>query len=167
MASSRSHPSRNPRGQRAFTLVELMVVIVILAIAAAIVVPSLVSTTDFQALSAARMIVADLQYAQDAAVTQQTPITVEFDTAQHSYALSNASGTLVHPMTKAEYVINFPDKRGFESVRLAAVFGSSDSSVTFDVMGSPDQGGTITVLAGSFQYTIALAEGTGLVTVSE
>ena len=67
MASSRSRPPSSG----AFTLVELMVVIIILAIVAAITVPSLSSGADFQALSAARMLMADLQYAQDFAVTHQ------------------------------------------------------------------------------------------------
>lgn len=167
MASLKSSPIRKSPSAAGFTLVELMVVVMILAIAAAIVIPNFTGSADFQAMSAARMVVADLQYAQDAAVTGQTSITVDFDTDAHSYTLSNASGPLVHPMTKADYTMSFPAMRGFESVRLAAVFGTVDHSVTFDVTGSPDQGGTITVLAGSYQYTLDVAEGTGLVSVSE
>jgi len=163
MASSRS--CRNPSSSKGFTLVELMVVLLIMAIAAAIVVPSLASTSDFQALSAARMIVADLQYAQDAAITTQSDVTVDFDTENYSYTLSNQSGPLVHPMTKGAYTIAFPAMHGFKSVRLAAAFGAGGHSVTFDVTGSPDQAGMVTVLAGSYQHAIRLSEGTGTVSV--
>ena len=163
MASFRSLP----RNRVGFTLVELMVVIIILAIVAAVTVPGLSSGKDFQALSAARMLMADLQYAQDLAVTQQGDVTVTFDADADSYTLSNASGPLVHPMTKADYTVAFGAMHGFQSVRLAAVFGGTDSQVTFDVTGSPDQGGTITLLAGSHQYTLTVEEGTGLVNVDD
>ena len=55
---------QNNRYRLGFTLIEIIVVVVILAIVAAIAIPSAISTGDLQVISAARIIAADLQYAQ-------------------------------------------------------------------------------------------------------
>ena len=54
------------RAARAFTLVEVMCVIVIMAIAAAIVFAGLSNTNDIQAESGASSVLTDLMYAQTA-----------------------------------------------------------------------------------------------------
>jgi len=149
------------------TLVELLVVLVILAIAAAVVVPRMVAAGDFQAMSAARILVADLQYAQDSAVTTQQEIIVEFSEDGLSYTLSNESGPLIHPMSKTGYTMNFAAMRGYGSVRLDADFGTGGRTVSYDVTGSPSTGGTVLVKAGSRQYVVTVAAATGQVTVED
>ena len=74
-------PSQRRNNTPGFTLIEIMVVLVILAVAAAIVAPHVASTSDLEAVSAARMVACDLQYAQDTAITTQVPVTVTFDGA--------------------------------------------------------------------------------------
>ena len=49
--------------RRGVTLVELMVVLVLLSIAAAVIVPQAVQSSDLEAVSAARVLAADLNYA--------------------------------------------------------------------------------------------------------
>ena len=151
--------------RRAFTLVELIVVIVILAIAAAMVIPY-VSTTESQAVSAARMVAADLQYAQSLSVTTQVNTTVSFDTVNKRYTLSNQSGTLNSPITGKQYVVSFPQTRGFERVLLLSPTFGSGATVTFDSTGAPDNAGSVTVQAGGNTYRLDVAAATGNVTVS-
>ena len=55
----------------AFTIVELIVVMVILAIAAMLAVPMISSAADVQVRSAANMIAADLDYAKSMAISRQ------------------------------------------------------------------------------------------------
>ena len=160
--------TRPGRSIAAFTLAEMLVVIVILAILAAVVLPKMVGTGDIQARSAARVMMADLEYAQSVAITSQTPITVTFSTAGNSYAVSNASGHLIHPITKKTYVVELGEVKGMESVSIAsASFGVGGSpSMTFDALGAPDNSGTVTIAAGAHTYYVNVAPVVGRVTVT-
>jgi len=149
----------------AFTLLEILVVVVILAIAAAIVVPAF-SSSSLQAVSAARMITADLQYAQNVAITSQGPVTVTFDPADNSYSLSNASGLLIHPMNKGAYSIDFGSQSGFGQLGIVSASFGGTSAVTFDELGAPDSSGNVAVQAGASAYVINVAGITGRVTVA-
>ena len=69
-----------------FTLIEIIIVVVILGIAAAMAVPMFSGAADMQLRSAANRIAADLDYAKGLAVTHQQPFTVVFSTAGESYS---------------------------------------------------------------------------------
>ena len=149
-------------------MAELIVVLVILAIAAALVVPY-ASGGSSQAVSAARVIASDLQYAQSTAVTTQQPVTVKFTPWENTYTYTlkdSNSLPLIHPITTKSYTVNFRSMRGFENVTIvSAVFGSGEL-VTFDATGAPDPAGSVTVKAGAFQYRLNVAAATGNVTVT-
>lgn len=148
-----------------FSLLELLVVIIILAIAAAIVIPNVSGAKGIEAMSAARIITSDLQYAQNVAITYQNPVTVTFNPAGESYSLSNTSGPLIHPMTKEAYSTSFGSQSDFESVDIVSANFAGNSSVSFDELGTPNNAGTVTVQAGSYAYQISVAVATGRVTV--
>ncbi|MCY2924103.1 MAG: GspH/FimT family protein [Planctomycetota bacterium] len=148
---------------RAFSLAELIVVVAILAIAAAIIIPELKDTNKFQAMSAARILTTDLEFARDTAITTQTPVTVTFNVPGKSYTLSNASGALVHPMTKTAYTVAFASQSGMGAVGLVSASFGGAATVTFDVTGAPNQEGTVRVQAGAFPYTVQVYRATGRV----
>ena len=150
---------------KAFTLLELMVVVVIMAIMGAMIVPMIAGAGEMQALSAARIIATDIQYAQNVAITMQTPVTVQFDASADKYTLSNASGPLKHPMTNKDYVVDFQTREDFEQLNIATVSFDGDASLVFDELGSPDAGGSVTVLGGSQMYRIDVTSVTGTVNV--
>ncbi len=150
----------------AFTLLELLVVMVILAIIAAVVIPSASSARVMAAISAARILATDLEYAQNIAVTYQDPVTVSFNTGNESYTLSNASGPLIHPMNKGDFNIAFASKKGFEDLDIVSANFSGGSTVTFDELGSPDNAGAVIVQVGPHAYRINVAAAIGRVTVS-
>jgi len=149
-----------------FTLVELIVVLVILAIASLMVIPGVASLGDVSATSAARLLAGDLQYAQNAAITYQQPVTVAFNTATESYGLTNASGPLIHPMTKADYTVDLPSQRGFEGANVVSASFGGSPAVTFDELGAPDSAGSVTLQVGPHVYRVDVAAATGKVTVS-
>ncbi|KKK58885.1 hypothetical protein LCGC14_3039940, partial [marine sediment metagenome] len=80
-----------------FTLLELLVVMIVMAIAAAVVVPYAMSTSDLHAKSVARRLMADLEYAQNQAIVTQADVKVSFDVFGNSYTVSKQSSTLIHP----------------------------------------------------------------------
>ena len=151
----------------AFTLLELLVVLVIIAIAAALVVPQAVSGSDLRALSAARTLMADLEYAQSQAVVTQSDITVTFDQAGNSYRLSNQSQPLIHPISKKDYVVDFDSSESLRGVSIAAVNFNGGSTVTFNALGAPDPAGSVDLAAGPHTYRVTVAAVTGRVSVAK
>ncbi|MEN6505779.1 MAG: GspH/FimT family protein [Planctomycetaceae bacterium] len=157
---------RDARATRAFTMVEILVVVIILAIAAAIVVPMAINTGDLQAASGAQMLTADLQYAQNMAITTQQPVTVTFNATANSYTLSNASGTLIHPIKKTAYVVDFDTTDGLSNLRLISASFASAPTVTFDELGAPNNAGVVTLRAGASILRVNVAAATGRITVT-
>ncbi len=141
-------------------------VVLIVGIAAAMVIPSAVNTSDLQVMSAARMLATDLQYAQDTAITSQLPVTVTFTPASETYSLTNASGTLIHPITKDAYTVNFGATQGFSAVDIVSADFDGAAQVTFDELGTPSAAGDVVMQAGPHVYTVTVAAVTGRVTAS-
>jgi len=146
--------------------VEILVVVIIMGIAAGVVIPMAVDSGDLQAAGAARMLASDLQYAQNVAITTQTPVTVTFAVSGDSYTLSNASGPLIHPMTKDAYTVDFNTTNGFSTVDVtSAAFGGGDE-VTFDELGAPDNPGSVRIQVGAYTYQVTVSAATGRVKVA-
>ncbi len=163
MARPRTSPASN--AVQAFTLVEVLVVVVIMAIAGAMIVPLMTGAGEMEAVSAARAIATDIQYAQSYAITNQSPATVRFYPDTDRYTLSNASGLLKHPMTNKGYLVDFRTGGDFDQVDLASASFGGVASVVFDELGSPNAGGSVTVLGGSRTYRIDVTSVTGTVSV--
>jgi len=159
--------TKNRRQLSGFTIAEILVVVMVLAIAAMVVLPYVTSTTDLEVVSAARLLAADLQYAQNVAITDQEPVTVTIEAAGDSYRLwSNESDPLIHPITKSDYRVDFASERGFSHLDIVSADFGGASAVTFDSLGAPDSAGTITLQAGSHVYRLSVADITGKVTVA-
>ncbi len=158
---------RNSLMRQGLTLIEILVVLVILGIAAAMVVPRLSSMGDLQVASAARAMVANVQYAQNEAIITQTPVTVAFDAAAESYQLQDAGGVVMqHPITKRNFVVAFADARGFERVDILSANFNGSAKVAFDPLGSSDQGGQVILSADGQSYRVSIAPVTGKVTAA-
>ena len=157
--------------RRAFTLAELLVVVVILTIAAAMIVPQVTGMGELRSRSAARLILADLEYAQSRAILDQADTTVTFSTTGNDYTLTDSSTStpLVHPITKKTYAVDFAQTKGLEDVSIDSANFGGGASVTFDALGGPDppQGGTVTVIAGTHGYQVTVEAVTGQVTVTK
>src|SRR5438067_9722696 len=103
-----------PQKHRAFTLIEMLAVIVIMGIAAGIVIPQIGSRDDLRTASAAREVMADLIYAQNRAISTQLKHYVHFDGNTYTlYTRTDDSlelSAITHPLTKAPYVQTFAIK---------------------------------------------------------
>ncbi|MCP4379302.1 MAG: hypothetical protein GY794_24410 [bacterium] len=154
-------------GKIGFSIIELLTVVVLLGIAGAIAAPQFSSDTAYFAQTAARSIAQDIQYAQDLAVTTQSPITLSFDDSQ--YSLENNSGDIItHPITQKPYTVNLQDDPNISTLTIVASFGTS-TSVVIDAFGAPSTSGTITLSHSDMasDVVVTLHAATGSVTVSD
>ncbi len=176
MNTEKQKMSEAPGG---FTLIEIIVVVIILGIAAMMAVPMLSSAADMQVRAAANRIAADLEYAKSMAITHQENYSVEFDTTNETYQILDSTGTVIkNPVRPSEdYFVDFTIDSNTSRVNIAtAVFNTvMYDTVTFDYLGSPYAGsstaislnlGKVTLQAGDFSVDVEIEPMTGYVTTT-
>jgi prepilin-type N-terminal cleavage/methylation domain-containing protein len=171
------------RTQRAFTLVEILMVVVILGIVAAVIVPQIGQRDDIRLASAARVLIADLAYAQSRAISSQHKHYVLFETAQYSLrsrsSPSDSLQNLTHPTNPGSYVTAFNTGPLTGVTIVETDIGGADG-LAFDELGSPlaydadtdtsttlSSPGTIRIQSGDRIMTISIEPYTGEMSVSE
>ena len=153
-----------------FTLIEVLLVIVILAIAAVTTIPMLSSGASMQIRSASNMIAADLEYAKSMAISRGQDYSVVFVTATESYRIEDQGNNVIpHPVKKGfDYDINFSNDSRLNKVNIENTTFSSDT-ITFNCLGSPknlNSDGIITLSADGMTATITVEPVTGYISVS-
>ncbi|MEX2216450.1 MAG: prepilin-type N-terminal cleavage/methylation domain-containing protein [Phycisphaeraceae bacterium] len=157
---------------RAFTLIEVLVVVAIVGIAGAIVVPSMISAGTMGVQAAGRMIISDLLIAQNDAVARQRPRRVVFDQDNERYWLTDETGTMIGvnwkrgDATAGNYILDFRTDDRFQGVVIENVDFGGDQTIEFDALGGPDSGGSVDVVFKQFRYRINVATMTGRVTIA-
>jgi len=152
-----------------FTMIEIIIVVVIIAIAAMMAIPMMTSAAGMQIRSAANMIAADLEYAKSMAISRGQNFSVVFDKAGDSYRIENQNGDVIaHPVKKGfPYVVDFRSDKRLDKVDIADVDFNSTDKVTFDCLGSPDNGGNITLQAGGMIVRITVEPVTGFISIED
>jgi prepilin-type N-terminal cleavage/methylation domain-containing protein len=182
------------RRARAFrygmTLIEVLVVVTILAIAAAAVIPQMGSVGVLRVQGAVRTIVADISFAQSDAIAQQQPRAISFDTTTNSYRVLQVvnntvdlNNTLYDPTIPGErYEITLNDERFGGALIQNPAFdttpssggGSSSTVLIFDTLGmpvktpsgnTPSTGGLVEVAGFGTVHQIRIEPFTGRITV--
>jgi type II secretion system protein H len=152
-----------------FTLIELMIVIVIIGIAAAMAVPMISSAASFQIRSAANLVAADLEYAKSMAISRGRPYKVVFDSANESYQIKDSDGNIITPPGR-KATMSFPNESRINDVVIVSANFGGTETVTFDYLGSP-QGlsaeGVVTLQAGSITKTVRVEPVTGFISISD
>jgi len=163
-----------------FTLIEIMIVVVLIGIAAMIAVPMMSSAASMQIRSAANIVAADLEYAKSMAISRGQNFSVVFNKDTDSYSIKDQAEAIIqHPVKKGfPYTINFQSDSRLDRVDVFNVTFEPNSSqtITFDYLGSPYSGtgtssplnsGTINLQAGPITKTIRVEPVTGYISITD
>src|SRR5690606_4508443 len=157
--------------KRGFTLIEVLVVVAIMGLCAAVVVPQMLNAGTLHVQAAARSIVSDILVAQNEAVVRQSTRQVVFGTDSSKYTLADSEdNALAAPWgVGGKYVVDFGRDSRFRNVKIENVAFGSDADtrhiLSFNELGVPGSGGTVDVVSGTTRYRITIASFTGKVTV--
>lgn len=170
--------------RRAFTLIEILIVVVIMGIAGALVIPSMGEAGVLRVQGAVRSLVADITFAQADAVAFQERRAVCFDQANSTYAVVAIPGSTIDVANNTLYDTSRPDGKyacdlkdpRFGNTRITAVdFGAGSRNLIFDSLGgpvatasgnTPGPGGTIRISGMNQDFLVTVEAFTGRVTVT-
>ena len=161
--------------ERAFTLIEAVIVITLIALVAIVVVPRLPNLVGVKASATARKLQSDLAYVQSLSMTTNTRHRVVF-LSTTTYEVRDAAGTLVsNPDGEGGFVVAMgPGITLSWNLNGIAV---ANRGVEFDTLGRPYfysgstpsatnlAAGTVTVSGGGTAQTVTVQAQTGMVSI--
>jgi prepilin-type N-terminal cleavage/methylation domain-containing protein len=161
------------RTVRAFSLVEMLIVIMVLAILAAVVVPLSGSTEATRLMAAARLLVVDIEFAQHLSITHpDDPALLKIDQANNRYWVAQASDVdtpVTDPGSLKPLLGQFGAGRGtpYTGVTIQSYSLDGDEELHFSGVGLPDQtsDATVVLASGVHTMTITVAATSGEVSV--
>ncbi len=169
-----------------FTLAELLMVVVILAICATVLLPLMSSNTYFQLQAATRDLDSIIQYTQNLAITGQHQYKIVFDSAANEFTVSDESDNLVDdPGKTAPSGTTQPDKyklkrtysqdQQYSRVSISDVSFDGTETIWFNKLGIPHSGdmasnsplisGEITLTSGKYSMKLTIEPVTGKIKI--
>jgi len=182
MNMSTSQIQSHKRVPAGYTLIEVLIVVVILGIAAAVVAPATSQAGVLRIQAAVRSLVADITFAQMDALGYQEQRAIYFDVDNNQYTLVQVNGSTIDVDNDALYDPRGPGQRFIVDLN-DEVFGGTviesvdidgDNILIFDEMGGPvatpgsstlSEGGSITLAGPMSRFRVDIAAFTGRVTV--
>jgi Tfp pilus assembly protein FimT len=167
------------RGASAFTLVEAMIVVIVIAIVAVLAAPKLTATNASRLDAAGKMLVADLQFAQMYALSHaDTRCAVKVHVGGESYSVVTNAATpfnctsatiLTDVVTDAAYTNVFGSGRAVpaKNVTVSGYSLGGDNCVVFGSLGELDQAttATITLQVGAKTRVVSIDPISGIATL--
>ena len=147
--------NRKTIGKTGFTMIEIVAVLLILGIIAAVVVTRMADTTAYDLSSQREVVKAHLRLAQSRAVGSGSPWGINFATSTTYYLFEgNGSTTPVQLLGEDSATVSLTTKKS------GLTIGSAPQRITFDAYGSP---GTTTVTVTTNGENITVTKNTGFI----
>lgn len=176
------HRRSRSRHSCGYTLVEMLIVIALLGLAAGMVVPSMDQAHVLRVQAGVRSIVADITFAQADALAYQEGRGLVFDVATNSYRIVSVMGNTIDPDTDVLWMNGFEDNRyivqfgeaAYADAVITDVNFDGNATLVFDQLGGPvlgpgtdepGAGGQVTIEGSGMQFVIDVAPFSGRVTV--
>ena len=161
-----------PVGRQGLTMIEVVVTVVCLAIAAAIVLPGMSDNSGERLRGAAQILAADLELAQSQSMSRaDDPRLLVIDADSGGYfisARSTPTTPVSDPIAKLPHATRFGSGRaiGTASVRVDSYSLGGDNRLSFGALGQLDQAtpATIQLACGARKIVITLDPTTGEIT---
>lgn len=150
-----------------FTVIEILILAVLLTIVALTAVPMMSSAGSIQLRAASNMIAADLEYAKSMAISRGQNYSVVFDQNSESYQIEDQNNNVIpHPVKQGfNYIVDFQSNSRLSRVDITGANFGAANSVTFDSLGSPDNGGNVTLQASGTTVTVTVEPVTGYISI--
>jgi type II secretory pathway pseudopilin PulG len=166
----RSLRSRSLSARReGFTFIEMILIVTIVGIVGVTAQAFFSGIEEYRLDGAARKIASDIRYAQERAVEGHDDYSIAFDTSRNLYALytmSPSAALLKDPLTRENFIVDLDDD-GYAGVTMKTASFGGKVSLTFDKMGVPSSGGSLTIQSGNLSRAITVLAETGLVKIGE
>jgi len=166
------HREMNITGRSAFTLLEVLVVITILAVVAVLAAPSFSDDSRLRLMAASTILGSDIELAQVMTISQpENPVVVTLDVNQNRYWLAYASAPEV-PMNRADtgdaYLVVMGEGRAATAIGVTlATTAISDDILVFNAQGGLEDFTAqpkITLALNGQWIELAIAPSTGTIT---
>lgn len=169
-----SHPRFTARRACAFTLVELLIAILILAVAIGIAVPALQPNDRARLVSAAGLVASDLEYAQSLSIAQPDErALIKFDPDNPDGATywiareSDPDTPILKPYSDVPYTVTFGAGAASEMANVSIALIGADDQIMFDSVGrlNPVTNVRVRLTNDGGSLDVAVSAATGFVTI--
>ncbi len=169
--------AKRPRGPRAraecplglrrgFTLFELLVVLVLLALLAATTIRYYFSRAEVTLENAAILLARDLRAAQHRSIFLGEPSHFVFDGDGHGYLVTDEQGQLArNPETDQAFERHYTREGIFHGVEIVAVEAGGDRTLLIDSRGQPTEDLAVTLVYRGERRTVRYERSTGCIAI--
>jgi len=157
--------------RKGFTLIEVVMVLVIVGILAALAIPRFDSFYSIKLDGSMKKVVSDIRYAQLTAVSRHGNCRIVFGPASDTYiaeeqlTLGGPWSGIKDPFTKANLTMNFRTDPQYKGIDIVNANFNSSNILQFDWQGVPQAGGTATFNCQGNIRVVTVAQNTGRVRV--
>ncbi|MCX5708527.1 MAG: MerR family transcriptional regulator [Candidatus Omnitrophica bacterium] len=136
--------------RKGFTLIELVMVMVIIAILAAVAIPRFDSFYSIKLSGAMKKAMSDIRYVQQVAVSRHTNTRVTFNktsdiyTAEEEFPVgNNAWISIKSPFTRGDLTVNYATDPQYKGINITDANFNSSNILQFKWQGEPASGGRV------------------------